>query len=108
MTLSQMYKKHEKEKKRKYNTRVIQVEKGTFTPLVFATSGGMSGETDKFLKRLSLLFSNKSGQRYSNCISFLRKRLRYDLLKTCIISLRGFRGSGTSRSLEDIEMELVD
>ncbi len=36
-----MYRAHEMEKKRKYNSRVINVEKATFTPLVFSTSGGM-------------------------------------------------------------------
>ena len=40
--LSKVYKKHEAEKKRVYNERVIQVEKATFTPLVFSTTGGMA------------------------------------------------------------------
>ena len=37
----QIYKLHEDEKKRKYAFRII-VENGTFTPLVFTTTGGMS------------------------------------------------------------------
>ena len=32
-------KEQENEKKRKYNQRVIDVEMGTFTPLVFGTNG---------------------------------------------------------------------
>ena len=35
--ISAMYRRHELEKKRKYNSRVINVEKGTFTPLLFST-----------------------------------------------------------------------
>ena len=35
----QVYKEHEDEKKRAYNERIIQVEKGTFTPFVMSTSG---------------------------------------------------------------------
>ena len=31
-------------KKRKYNSRVTEIEQGTFTPLVFATTGGMADE----------------------------------------------------------------
>ena len=45
-----MYSDHEKEKKRLYNSRVIEVEHGTFTPLVFSTTGGMSRECTFFEK----------------------------------------------------------
>ena len=34
-------KEQENEKTRKYNQRVMDVEMGTFTPLVFGTNGGM-------------------------------------------------------------------
>ncbi len=32
---------HENEKKRMYNERVTDIEQGTFTPLIFTTTGGM-------------------------------------------------------------------
>ena len=35
-----LYSSHEKEKMRKYNSRVLAVEKGSFTPLVYTTFGG--------------------------------------------------------------------
>ena len=31
--------KHEREKKRQYNNRIVNVEHGTFTPLVFSVNG---------------------------------------------------------------------
>ena len=34
--------KHEQEKKRQYNRRVMEVEHGSFTPLVFTTTGDES------------------------------------------------------------------
>ena len=37
LEVTQMYTQHENEKKRQYNERIIQIEKGTFTPLVFST-----------------------------------------------------------------------
>ena len=43
-SIPQMYKSHEEEKKQGYLSRVLhdaQVEKGTSTPAVFSTSGGM-------------------------------------------------------------------
>ncbi len=39
-TIPNMYSWHENSKKTSYNSRVVQVEKGTFTPIVFSTSGG--------------------------------------------------------------------
>ena len=37
LSLNSTLKKHEQEKKRQYNERVMQIETGTFTPLVFST-----------------------------------------------------------------------
>lgn len=39
--------------KRKYQQRVLNVEMGTFTPLVFGTNGGMGIESQVFLKNLA-------------------------------------------------------
>ena len=44
LTPKQIYKKHENEKKRQYAERVMEIEQGTFTPLVFTTTGGMTDE----------------------------------------------------------------
>ena len=53
------YETNEKEKKRQYNERVLQVENGTFTPLVFSTNGAMGRECIKFYQRLSELIAEK-------------------------------------------------
>ena len=47
-TIEKIYEIHEKEKKRSYNQRVMQVERATFTPLVLSTTGGMAPESAKF------------------------------------------------------------
>ena len=38
--MEQIYKAHETRKMKKYNNRIIEVEKGTFTPLIYSTNGG--------------------------------------------------------------------
>ena len=43
-------------KKRKYDARVINIEKAIFTPLVFSTSGGMGPEAMVFYKRIAEKF----------------------------------------------------
>ena len=100
--IGQVYKSHEREKKRSYNERVIQIEKGTFTPIVFSTFGGMGHEADKFHKRLAQLISEKRGEEYSHVINFIRTRLRFCLLKSVLTSLRGIRGRNTREKISPI------
>ena len=40
LTIPSIYRCHEQEKKREYGDHVHEVEKASFTPLVFATTGG--------------------------------------------------------------------
>ena len=47
----QIYRIHENEKKRKYNSRVTEIEQDTFTPLVFTTTGGMADECLRYNSR---------------------------------------------------------
>ena len=44
LTPKQIYRMHENEKKRIYSKRVTEIEQGTFTPLIFTTTGGMGKE----------------------------------------------------------------
>ena len=59
------YRKHEKEKRRKYEERIREVEHGTFTPLVFSATGGMGTTAEIFYKRLASLISEKNNQDYA-------------------------------------------
>ena len=64
LTPKQIYKKHENEKKRQYAEIVMEIEQGTFTPLVFSTTGGMEDECVKYHNRLAELITNKRGESY--------------------------------------------
>ena len=44
----QIYHIHENDKKRLYSRRVLDVEHGSFTPLVFTTTGGMGKECIRY------------------------------------------------------------
>ena len=52
-TVEQIYHRNDQEKKRQYNDRVMEIEQGTFTPLVYSTMGGMAPECQKYAKHLS-------------------------------------------------------
>ena len=53
------YEVNEKEKKKQYKERILQVKHGTFTPLVMSATGGMGRESRKFYARLSEVISKK-------------------------------------------------
>ena len=94
--IEQLFRKHEQEKKRVYNDRIIQVEKSSFTPLVFSTSGGMGKEAETLHKRLVKLISEKRGTPYSGAMSHVRRKLPFSILRTTLAAIRGFRGRSTN------------
>ena len=101
--LNQMYVRHERDKKRDYLQRILQVEKGTFSPAVFSCSGGASPETTKLLKVIAAKMASKRGENYSVTMNFLRRRISFDILRTCLMSFRGVRGNQTA-NIEDLDI----
>jgi len=63
------YRMHENEKKRRYSSRVLDVEHGTFTPLVFTTTSGMGQECLRYHSRLAERIALKKGKQYAQTIS---------------------------------------
>ena len=62
---SQIYRRHEQEKKRKYNDRVMNIEQGTFfTPPVYSTSGGLRNEYQTFYRHLANKIATKASDKY--------------------------------------------
>ena len=86
-----IFKEHENEKKRKYQQRVLDVEMGTFTPLVLGTNGGMGTECQMFLKHLADKLSRRDGEPYHAVISWLRTRLSFEILRSVNNCVRGSR-----------------
>ena len=83
--------KHEEAKKREYNNRVMQIEQGTFTPLIFTTTGSMGPECILFHKSLAEKLAAKSGERYANVMSFIRCKLSFMCIRSSLLCLRGSR-----------------
>ena len=102
MTTEAVLRKHEQEKKRAYNRRVMEVEHGSFTPLVFTTSGVMSYECTRYHKALAEKLSEKKNERYDIIMRYLRVKLSFLSLKATLLCLRGSRG-GSVNSFENGE-----
>ena len=89
-----LYQWFEKEKRRKYEQRVREVELSSFVPLVFSTFGGMTGCTHTVYKRLAYLLSLEMGIPYCNIVAWLQCSLSFLLLGSAIDCLRGARSHG--------------
>ena len=76
-----------------YEQRVREVERASFTPLVFSALGGMSRPTEITYKRLASLLADKKDQFYNSVISLIRCRLGFSLLRSAIMCLRGSRST---------------
>lgn len=88
LTIQQIYRKDEHEK-RLYANRVLEVELGTFTPLVITTTRGMADECKYFHSRLVELISIKKGKEYSTTISWIHSKVSFALLRSALLCLRG-------------------
>jgi hypothetical protein len=88
---AKVYSSLEKQKKRQYADRIIQVERGSFTPLIFSTSGGAGQECQLFIKKLATLVAEKTSVSYSRHLGVLRTRISFALVRSAIMCLRGTR-----------------
>ena len=83
------YRRHEKEKRREYERRTLEVEHRTFTPLVMSTSGGWGPSATVAFRRLAGLIAAKQGQSYSRTLQFIRCKILYSLIDSASMCLRG-------------------
>ena len=87
-----LYRSHEQEKCRKYNSRVIAVERGSFSPLIYSTFGGWGPQATRYHKRLAEKLSEKQHESYNDVLSHMRTRIRFSLLRSVLVAVRGERG----------------
>ena len=98
--LTSLYKHHETTKKREYGQRIREIEHGTFTPLIFSTTGGMSPETTTFFKKLASDIAQKQHLEYSMVLGWMRCRLSFALLRSAIMAIRGSRSTDNSAKID--------
>ena len=100
---------NEKEKKRSYNLRVINIEHGSFTPVVMSCYGGIGKEGDFFVKTLAKKLSIKKNITESKVTCFIRTQLCFALLRASLLCLRGTRVLNTKKLNFDLnEIELTN
>ena len=97
---SKAYEISKKEKKKTYNERILQVEHGSFTPLVMSVTGGMSRECKKFYSRLAEMICKKRKTSYNVTITWIRRKFAFSLIKSIGICIRGSRSVFQNDNLE--------
>ena len=90
--------RHDKEKKRQYNSCFINIEHGTITPLVFSVSGSIGKECSMFHKHIAQNITSKTGERSEKIMSIIRCALSFLILRCFSMCIRG------SRSLQKSEL----
>ena len=90
-TLKAAHKTNENGKKREYGERILNVEHGTFTPLVFSCFGGMSRECSHFYNHVADKISEKRDINASKARTWVRTKLSFSLLHSTNLCIRGSR-----------------
>ena len=63
----------------------------SFNALVFACSGGPGPSASRVMKQLATKISEKRGEPYADTISYIRTKISFALLRSCVLCLRGCR-----------------
>ena len=107
-TISKACDSNEKEKKRVYNSRILQIQHGSFTPIVFTAMGGMGRETKCFYKRLCELLSEKRDEPLSVTTTWVRRKVVFSLLSSVLLCLRGSRTPWSKDNLSSLSKSSSD
>ena len=106
--LEAVFRSNEASKKRSYNQRVIQIEHGSFTPVVMSSMGGFGKETSRFISKLVEKTAEKNGMEASVVASYIRTKISYELIRSQVACIRGSRGLWKKPLIDTGECEVVD
>ena len=87
---------------------VMEIKHGSFSPLVFTTSGGMGTTATVVYKRLASLIAEKHDTSYHRTIHWLRCNLSFSLLRSAIMCLRGSRSTVNHPARPSITGDNID
>ena len=90
-----------------YDDRIHEVKNGTFSPLIFSSSGGMGPSATVVFKLIATLISEKRGHPYCHVLYWIRVKLCFLLLRSAVMCLRGSRSSYHRCNLTDPSIDLA-
>ena len=82
----------------------MEIDQGTFTRLVFTTTGGMADECVRYHNRLAELIADKKGDSYSSAISWIRAKVSFAIVRSAILCLTGSRSRRRQLDFADLDL----
>ena len=82
----------------------MEVEHGSFTPLVFTTTAVMSHECSLFHKLLAEKISANKNEMYRDVMRYLRVKLSFLAIKSTLLCVRGSRTVSSTVSSPDTDV----
>ena len=104
--LQTCYRNLENSKRRNYQDRIINIEHGSFAPLVFSCAGGIGPVATTVYHRLASMMSMKYDDNYSRTMLYIRTKLGFALQRSAIRCIRGTR-STFRQDLSTINVDLA-
>ena len=86
-----VYRKHEQEKRRSYERRVVEVEHELFIPVVLSTTGGHGKAPGNLYARIASMLADKRYEPFSIVMAYIRTQLSFALVNAAVTALRGHR-----------------
>ena len=96
--------KHEKEKKREYNRRIMNIEHGTFTLLIFSVSSVLGKEYSMFHKHMAEKTAKKFNESYEKVITVIRCKLSFIILRSALLCIRGSRSNSVLKDIDEFSL----
>ena len=69
----------------------------------------MAPGCQRFFKRVATMIAEKKGQKYQHVVTYVRTRLRFAMLKSTLIAIRGYKGRVMHReaSLDELNFNTI-
>ena len=108
MTFLEACEHHQRLKQLEYEERVINVDHGSFCPLVFSTSGAIGPLCTRFLKRWAGKIADKDNSNYAEVMAWLCCRISLALLHSAVMCVRGSRSSRHTPVLDNRQISMAE
>ena len=79
----------------------MNIEHGTFTPLVFSVSGVYGKECSMFHKHVAEKIATKTKERYEIIFSIIRCKISFIIHKSALMCIRGSRSHTYEKLIDD-------
>ena len=103
-SLLAVHKKNENEKKLEYNQQILQVEHGSFTPLVFSCFGRMSRECSRFFSHTAESLANRRKEPKSKISAWIKATLNFPLIRSVLLCLQVTRTGSNIDNINEIDL----